>query len=137
VLMIDAFDPPHVNGSHHGDTRIIRHAYGEGREYVPLALRAQELWGKLEQEAGISLFANTGVLNVGETGSSFIQEMIISAEQFSLPLEVLSAEEINRRWAGMSLADGLVGCYETTSGVLFSEECIRAYRKLATEKGAT
>src|SRR5690625_5791120 len=44
TLLIDAFDPPHDQGSHFGETRIIRHAYGEGREYVPLALRAQELW---------------------------------------------------------------------------------------------
>ena len=30
VLMIDAHLPPHSEGSHHGDTRLIRHAYGEG-----------------------------------------------------------------------------------------------------------
>lgn len=30
ALMIDSAIPPHRNGSHHGDTRIIRHAYGEG-----------------------------------------------------------------------------------------------------------
>ena len=47
TLLVDAFDPTHTNGSHHGDTRIIRHAYGEGREYVPFALRAQELWYEL------------------------------------------------------------------------------------------
>ena len=26
---------PHEEGSHHGDTRIIRFAYGEGASYVP------------------------------------------------------------------------------------------------------
>ncbi len=30
VLMTDAHMPPHQHGSHHGDTRLIRHAYGEG-----------------------------------------------------------------------------------------------------------
>jgi monomeric sarcosine oxidase len=49
---------------------------------------------------------------------------------------VLTTEEINRRWAGMNVPDGMIGCYETSSGVLFSEDCIRAYRKLATAKGA-
>ena len=39
VLMIDAFNPPHTFGSHHGYTRIMRHANGEGIQYVPLALR--------------------------------------------------------------------------------------------------
>ena len=50
TLLIDSHDPPHAQGSHHGDTRIIRHAYGEGREYVPLALRSQELWDELEKD---------------------------------------------------------------------------------------
>lgn len=43
VLMTDAHIPPHQQGSHHGDTRLIRHAYGEGEKYVPLVLRAQAL----------------------------------------------------------------------------------------------
>lgn len=30
VLMIDSAMPPHQAGSHHGETRIMRHAYGEG-----------------------------------------------------------------------------------------------------------
>ena len=41
VLMIDAHQPPHQEGSHHGSTRLIRHAYGEGERYVPLVLRAR------------------------------------------------------------------------------------------------
>ncbi len=35
VLMLDSYHPPHNHGSHHGETRIIRHAYGEGEAYVP------------------------------------------------------------------------------------------------------
>jgi monomeric sarcosine oxidase len=136
VLLIDAFDPPHVYGSHHGDTRIIRHAYGEGREYVPLALRAQRLWAELEEEWGKPLFVQTGVLNVGAHGSAFTNEVIASAEQFSLPLEVWSADELNRRWPGMNIPEGWIGCYETTSGVLFSEECIRAFREQSVKRGA-
>lgn len=39
--MTKDYDPLHDKRSHFGDTRIIRHAYGEGRGYFPLALRAQ------------------------------------------------------------------------------------------------
>ena len=49
VLLLDSFNPPHDRGAHHGDTRIIRHAYGEGTSYVPLALRAQKLWFDLSE----------------------------------------------------------------------------------------
>ena len=41
VLMIDSAMPPHQTGSHHGETRLIRHAYGEGARYVPMLLRTR------------------------------------------------------------------------------------------------
>lgn len=73
TLLLDAFDPPHMEGSHHGDTRIIRHAYGEGEKYVPLALKAQALWDELKALSGKQLFLQTGVLNAGCEKSAFIQ----------------------------------------------------------------
>jgi N-methyl-L-tryptophan oxidase len=42
--------------------RIIR--YAEGEEYVPLILKAQELWNDLERASGKQLFIQTGVLSV-------------------------------------------------------------------------
>lgn len=42
--MIDNGYPPHNQGSYHGDTRLIRHAYGQDELYVPMILRAQHLW---------------------------------------------------------------------------------------------
>lgn len=137
TLLIDAFDPPHTNGSHHGDTRIIRHAYGEGEKYVPLALKAQALWEELAEQSGLELFLKTGVLNVGHKKSAFIQNILSSAKTYALPLEVLQASEVNERWPGIALQDSFVGCFEQTSGVLKPEACIDAYRKLAEEEGAT
>ena len=136
TLMIDAFDPPHTMGSHHGDTRIIRHAYGEGKQYVPFALRAQELWRELEEASGMKLFSQTGVLSAGAKDCAFLQEVRESAERYSLPLEVLSAREVRERWAGINLPDDFYACLEPASGYLYSENCIRAYRDLAVASGA-
>lgn len=137
TLLIDAFDPPHSKGSHSGDTRIIRFAYGEGREYVPLALRSKELWDELQQETSDPLFLQTGVLGFGPQGTDFIKEAIESAHQYQLPIEELDAEGINKRWPGVVVPEHYFGCFEPTSGVLFSENCIRAYRKGALNNGAT
>lgn len=136
TLMIDAFDPPHSYGSHLGDTRIIRHAYGESREYVPLALRSQELWCELEKDTNSLLFEQTGVLGIGAEGSPFIQEEIESASQYSLSLEIYQADEIQTRWPGITLPEGYVGCFEPASGILYSEAGIKAYRKAALAHGA-
>ena len=74
VLMVDSAMPPHQAGSHHGDTWIIRHAYGEGEgeKYVPLVLRAQALWDQLSAQTGESLFQASGVLNLGPDDSIFL-----------------------------------------------------------------
>jgi N-methyl-L-tryptophan oxidase len=136
VLLIDKYDPPHSNGSHHGDTRMIRHAYSAGHQYVPLVLRAQKLWTDLEEESGRKLFYQTGVLRVGEQGSLFIEKQIEVAKQFSLSLHVMSADQIEKQWKGLSIPENYVGCFEESSGVLLCEEAIRAYRDLAMENGA-
>jgi len=136
TLLIDAFDPPHTMGSHHGDTRIIRFAYGEGSEYVPLALRAQELWRQLERDTGTSLFLQTGVLSAGPEDDAYLRGVRESSERYSLPLEMLDAEEIQRRWPGIRVPAHFIGCLETAAGVLFSERCIAVCRQLAVEQGA-
>src|SRR5690606_23349949 len=136
TLLVDAFDPPHTNGSHHGDTRIIRHAYGEGRKYVPLALRAEELWDELQKETNLPIFKQTGGLGFGPSDSEFIKEAIARGRQYALPLELLKAEEVSKRWPGVRLPEGFHACFEPTSGVLFSENCVKAFRQLAQEHGA-
>ena len=47
TLGLERFDIPHTMGSSHGITRIIRLAYYEHPSYVPLLLRAFELWDEL------------------------------------------------------------------------------------------
>lgn len=137
TLLIDAFDPPHPSSSHHGETRMIRHAYGEGKQYVTLAKAAQLLWEDLEQQTGIPIFKKTGVLGMGAESSSFLKETIETARNHDLPLDILSSMEISERWPGFTLPEDFIGCFERDSGYLFSENCIRAYKKIALQNGAS
>src|SRR5215467_6936437 len=47
VIAFDRFSVPNDQGSSHGLTRIIRIAYYEHPSYVPLLVRAAELWTDL------------------------------------------------------------------------------------------
>src|SRR5271167_1818611 len=62
VIGIDRFEPPHDQGSSHGETRITRQAIGEGREFVPLVLRSNEIWDELESDTGRDLITRNGGL---------------------------------------------------------------------------
>ncbi|HPH33203.1 MAG TPA: FAD-dependent oxidoreductase, partial [Chitinophagaceae bacterium] len=48
VLGIEQFDVLHTQGAHSGHTRIIRKAYFEHPDYIPLLKRAYENWAALE-----------------------------------------------------------------------------------------
>ncbi|TXC89570.1 N-methyl-L-tryptophan oxidase [Metabacillus litoralis] len=136
TLLIDSFDPPHHKGSHHGDTRMIRHAYGEGRQYVTLVKRAQQLWEELEKQTGYKIFKKTGVLGLGPRDSAFLKETMNAAKKYHLPLQLLNSDEIHARWPGFSVPEHFIGCFESESGFIYSENAIKAYKEIAIKNGA-
>ena len=136
VLMIDSAHPPHTEGSHHGDTRLMRHAYGEGERYVPLVLRAQKLWDALAEMSGEKIFHRTGVINVGPTDSLFIQNITQSVEKYALPVERMDAAAVQARWPEIQIPEDYIGLFEADSGVLKSEVAVETYIRLAKQGGA-
>ena len=68
VLGIEQFTPAHSLGSSHGATRIVRKAYFEKPDYVPLLVRAYQLWDELSAAAGSQLFTRCGALMIGPAG---------------------------------------------------------------------
>ncbi|GAA3313212.1 hypothetical protein GCM10020331_002800 [Ectobacillus funiculus] len=65
VLGLEQFGPAHDQGSSHGGSRIIRQSYFEDPAYVPLLLRAYELWDEIERESGEEILTVTGGINDG------------------------------------------------------------------------
>jgi monomeric sarcosine oxidase len=137
VLLLDPGDPPHDQGAHHGETRLIRHAYGEGAAYVPLALRAHELWFELERACGAKLFERTGIINAAPASDPFLAEVQRSATVHGLGLQRMDGSEANRRWPAWHLPSDYVVCFEPDAGVLYCEQAVGAMRRLATGFGAT
>ncbi len=135
VLMTDAHLPPHTEGSHHGDTRLMRHAYGEGEKYVPLVLRAQALWDAFAAESGEAVFERTGVVNLGPANSPFLANVAASAQQWQLATEHLDAQAIMARWPEIRVPENYIGIFEANSGVLRSELAIKTWINLAREAG--
>src|SRR5882757_5933365 len=80
ILGLDAHARGHKHGSSHGTTRIIREAYFEAPEYVPLVQRAYALWRDLEAESGRDLLTITGGLTIGTTDSEFVSGARMSAQ---------------------------------------------------------
>ncbi|MFC5653843.1 N-methyl-L-tryptophan oxidase [Paenibacillus solisilvae] len=136
TLLIDAFDPPHPHGSHHGEPRLIRHAYSGGEAYVRMALRADERWLELEKLTGEKLLERSGVLNMADPAVYSYEVRREAASSFGVQVEWLSGQEIHKRWPNLTLPDHYRGMYEPDAGFLYSEKCVAAYKRLALEAGA-
>lgn len=134
---IDPFGWGHDRGSSHGQTRIIRQAYFEHPDYVPLLLRAYQLWHELQAEWGRQqLFFPVGLLQVGPADGEVLEGVRRSAAEHRLPLEWLASDEIGRRFPQLPDPGQLVGALERQAGYLLVEQCVRAQLQLAIHLGA-
>jgi sarcosine oxidase len=136
VLGLERFSPAHDQGSSHGRSRIIRQAYFEGAEYVPLLLRAYELWERLEGETGQELVTLTGGLMIGREDGDLVSGSVKSADEHDLPYEMLDAQEIRRRFPAYAPDPETVALYEERAGFVRPEETVQAHLDRASSLGA-
>ncbi len=136
AIGLEQFTRGHELGSSTGLSRMIRKAYFEDPAYVPLLLRAYELWQELERETGVELLRCTGLLMVGEEESEIIAGATRAARQHSLGYEALSAAVIRVRYPMLQVREEEVGLFEPDGGVLDPERSSEAHRQAAEAAGA-
>lgn len=136
TLALDRFPGGHDQGSSHGETRIIRQAYFEHSDYVPLLRRAYELWSELAKLVGRQLFFPVGLLQVGPPDGQVVPGVLRSAREHRLDVESYAADEIARRFPGFVAHPEWVGVFEPSAGYLLVEQCVLAYLAAAAAVGA-
>ncbi len=134
---IDRYCPPHDLGSSHGQTRVIRQAYFEHSDYVPLLKETYRLWRELEAATGRKLFHQVGLLEVGPADGVVVPGVLRAAAEHGLAVEQLSPGDVERRWPGLRVLDDLVGVFESSAGYLLVEDCVAANLAAAQAAGAT
>jgi sarcosine oxidase len=136
VLGLDRFGPAHDSGSSHGGSRIIRQSYFEDPAYVPLLLRAYELWDRLSVDSGTDLITRTGGLYLGPPASPTVAGSLRAAEEWDLAHEVLDAAELRRRFPTFRPQDDEIAVYEEAAGFVRPELTVGAHLALAGRHGA-
>jgi sarcosine oxidase len=136
VLGLEQFAIPHAQGSHHGFSRMIRLAYFEHPDYVALLKRAYVLWEELEAESRQKLLHITGGLYLGRPDSELVTGSISAAKTYGLPHELLSGDELRRRFPPFHVPDGTLAFYENQAGFLLPEAVVSTHAELAMRYGA-
>jgi len=137
VLGLEQFDIPHDRGSSHGINRIIRLAYAEHPDYVPLLRRAYELWRGIENEVDEQLLFITGGIDAGPPTGEVVTGSLRSCRVHNIPHELMDASSLSNRFPGYRLPDDMVAVYQPDGGFVLSERSIVAHVTAGQALGAT
>jgi len=137
VLGLEQFSFAHQRGSSHGETRIIRKAYFEHPNYVPLLESAYRQWEELELETGKKLVEFCGLMLSGPEEGEAISGAKLSAEKYNVAIEEVSPRDARKRFVGFEFPDDYSIVYEPAAGFLRVEECVKAHVECAISTGAT
>jgi sarcosine oxidase len=136
VLGLEQYDIPNQLGSSVGTNRIIRLAYAEDPNYVPLLRRAYALWSELSQLTGERLLVLTGGIDAGSESSATFRGAKRSCEEHGLSHELLNADELRKRFPGYRLPADMMAVFQPDGGFVMSERCIVAHLNAALASGA-
>ena len=136
VLVLEQFTTPGSLGSHSGKTRIIRQAYFESPDYVPMVRAADRMWLDIGDETGRTLLHRCGGLDISAPDDDQAASARKSAEAWDVPFEWLSGEEVNHRWPQFRVPDDWTACYSPVTGFLDVDPSLTAMRHLAERAGA-
>lgn len=136
VVGLEQFGAAHNAGSSHGQSRIIREAYYEHPDYVPMARRSVQRWQEIEARTGVRLMHRCGLLQVGRPDSEVIQGVETSADRYGIEVEHLAPAALEQRWPWWRVPADCVGLFEPGAGFLRVEACVAAMIRMAIDLGA-
>ena len=136
TLGLEQFTAAHDRGSSHGETRIIRRAYFEHPDYVPLVSAAYRLWADLEAAAGRTLYTRTGLLLSGPPRGGVVAGTLRAAREHRLDIVDVTLADAHRRFPMFRFRDDDSVLYEADAGYLRVEDCVRTHIEQAVCLGA-
>jgi sarcosine oxidase len=136
VAGFDTHTPPHLHGSSHGETRMIREAYFEDPRYVPLVRRAYDLWHQLAAESGMTLIEETGGVFAGRAHDELIPGIRRASGEHHIAIREYTPAEQKLAFPWLAPDDDMQTLTEPRAGLLNPGRCIKAHLDGAIARGA-
>ena len=135
VLGIEQFELAHERGAHSGQSRIVRKAYFEHPDYIPLLERAYHNWQEIEKVSGNKMYHETGIFYAGPIGHTIIESIRTAAAQYEIPLLDGRNGDQLEILPLFDLPEGYEWIYEPEAGFVETEKAILSYVEQAKKLG--
>jgi len=106
-------------------------------EHTRMLMDGLEIVRRLEDEAGVDIFVQTGSLRIAETPerAEEIVALVEMGKSIGFDIDVLPIDEVAQRLPYMRTDDLLEACYCPTDGHIQPAELVAAYLKVGRERG--
>ena len=135
VLGLEQFDIPHEQGSHAGQSRIIRKAYFEHPGYVPLLQRAYYNWQQLEVQTGEQVYFKTGLIYHGPVNHRMMKGVREAASLYDIAIETLGSGQRESAFSAFNVLPSFESIYEPDAGFIRPEKAVALYSVEAVREG--
>jgi sarcosine oxidase len=129
--------PAHPRSAVGGDSRLFRMTFRGEHNFYPVLQLAERMWRGLEEESGQEILTQCGGLSIGETDGSYIPALLDSIRRTGAPYEILSHDEMARRYPQHRLSPDEVGILDTRAGFLRTDRAVLSAVDVARENGAS
>ena len=135
VTLVDAYGPGNSRASSGGETRQIRAGYEDRELYTRWVLLAFDRWNARQEEFGRRLLYETGRLLLAPQWDESLKVTKAVLDKYRVANEVLSHDELRRRYPQMNPEGVGVALFEPTTGVLKAREGCIAVAEAFQKKG--
>ncbi len=144
VTLIDAYGAGNSRSTSGDESRGIRSSYGDratGELWTPWAREAIKRWGAFEAEWGpvfrTKFYHQTGDIIMREKDEPFLKRTIELWKANNVAHEVLTGDEVRKRWPVINADDTTIAIYEPDAGVARARASTQAVAAIAIKMGAT
>ncbi|KAJ8305957.1 hypothetical protein KUTeg_016502, partial [Tegillarca granosa] len=135
TLLLEQFPLPHSRGSSHGQSRIIRKAYGTDEHYTIMMKEAYPLWEQLERESNTKLFRQTGMLTFGADGDDGVVGSEDCLKRHKMKYDKMNDKEAKKRYPMLSYPENYIFLLDYSGGILRSDKALKAFQEQFVRNG--
>jgi len=146
VTLVDAYGPGNSRSTSGDETRGVRTSYGDRGDnsalWVKWASQAIKRWKEWDAEWAKPLqrrlFFTTGDIILRPDWDNWLRETRRLWDENRIAYEVLTADEVRRRWPQIRLNDAIqLGIYERDAGVVRARRACESVAEVFMRKGGT